>query len=630
MKRKAPATRQTARKSTRGTLRLRSVVSTHFDEDRIAEQESNEMETNEAELNREELMTDDETTTNENNDQTDHDDSDLLNNQQDDQPDSNQQDDDGRETDEHQENNLDQEANQQNGDRSNGILQPDDQPITIDISEDEIVTQVNNQATAQNTQETVSSSQSEFIVSIDSETFLTPPELADRANQNNDQARSTDESIQQPTTSTNGQPNEIVELDERPTTTVAETGWISNETVHAFKYKFKIGSTTKIAAFDLDGTLITPKSKNKFSKDITDWKLLNGGLKAKIGKLIEDGYAFVIFSNQMGVSRKFITLKQAKLKFKNIVEHLNLPCIAFFCTHLDAYRKPSIGMLELYKTINGQRKLDLNNSFFVGDAMGRPKDHSAADLLFAYNCKLPFIPIEGFISGFEKPKLFTYDQLKKYRIPKFPNPSLPKTPRILAKACKGTGNEGSEFLFITDLIDTVEKFVDENSKSIILLLVGLFGSGKTFFFNNYLAGKGYKSIDSSRSLEDEQALFNSYVQDDDVLNKRIVIDQPNLTDKQRKRWIELAKKEGYEAFAIQFNLTVEQCLHLVRFRNYYIEPNRKAPTQTELIKQSLSLQEPRYDEGFRTVYKLDFFENFNESPLKENIQYYHHVLFDKP
>lgn len=150
---------------------------------------------------------------------------------------------------------------------------------------------------------------------------------------------------------------------------VEETGWIDDNSVHAFKYKYQIGSTdkNKIAAFDLDGTLITPKSNNKFSRNINDWKLLDNRLRNEIKRLINDGYNFVIFSNQMGVSSKFIALNQIKKKFENIVRYIDLPCVAILATHQDKNRKPSIGMLEFYNTIINTTKLELKNSFFVGD-----------------------------------------------------------------------------------------------------------------------------------------------------------------------------------------------------------------------------------------------------------------------
>lgn len=45
----------------------------------------------------------------------------------------------------------------------------------------------------------------------------------------------------------------------------------------------------KIAAFDLDGCVITTKSEAKFPKDATDWKWWNGAVLPKIRQVHADG-----------------------------------------------------------------------------------------------------------------------------------------------------------------------------------------------------------------------------------------------------------------------------------------------------------------------------------------------------
>lgn len=48
--------------------------------------------------------------------------------------------------------------------------------------------------------------------------------------------------------------------------------------------------STKVAAFDLDGTVIAPRSGNKFPKDKDDWKYWNGGVPKAIRDLHADGW----------------------------------------------------------------------------------------------------------------------------------------------------------------------------------------------------------------------------------------------------------------------------------------------------------------------------------------------------
>ena len=56
---------------------------------------------------------------------------------------------------------------------------------------------------------------------------------------------------------------------------------------------------SKIAAFDLDYTLICPKSGRRFPKDQDDWKLMFSNISNKLKKL--NGYSIVVFTNQKNI-----------------------------------------------------------------------------------------------------------------------------------------------------------------------------------------------------------------------------------------------------------------------------------------------------------------------------------------
>ncbi len=58
----------------------------------------------------------------------------------------------------------------------------------------------------------------------------------------------------------------------------------------------------KVAAFDMDGTLISTNSGRKFPKDSNDWRLLHETeLKRKLKNLVDTGFCIVIISNQVNV-----------------------------------------------------------------------------------------------------------------------------------------------------------------------------------------------------------------------------------------------------------------------------------------------------------------------------------------
>ena len=64
-----------------------------------------------------------------------------------------------------------------------------------------------------------------------------------------------------------------------------------------------IKGSSKIAAFDMDWTIIKPKGKKKFPQNRKDWEWMFNGdpVTKKLKQLNSDGYQIVIFSNQNGI-----------------------------------------------------------------------------------------------------------------------------------------------------------------------------------------------------------------------------------------------------------------------------------------------------------------------------------------
>ena len=98
--------------------------------------------------------------------------------------------------------------------------------------------------------------------------------------------------------------------------------------------------STKIAAFDMDGTLITTKSGRVFPIDKNDWRLLyENRTREKLEALYTQGYKIVIITNQAGIATGKLKLEDFQSKVQNIVtklnrgktENLTLP-IQLFCS----------------------------------------------------------------------------------------------------------------------------------------------------------------------------------------------------------------------------------------------------------------------------------------------------------
>jgi hypothetical protein len=68
------------------------------------------------------------------------------------------------------------------------------------------------------------------------------------------------------------------------------------------------------------------------------------------------------------------------------MRQLDIPLSIYAATQADEYRKPRTGMwkelMDDYD-LDLDERLDLKGSFFVGDAAGRPADHSCSDRLDA-------------------------------------------------------------------------------------------------------------------------------------------------------------------------------------------------------------------------------------------------------
>lgn len=120
-------------------------------------------------------------------------------------------------------------------------------------------------------------------------------------------------------------------------------------------------------------------------------------------------YIVVIFSNQGGVVTKPDAKRYRYLKerVEQIAFDLDIPFWFYAATKEPkvlpagqvSFRKPATGMWlhfqEDFKQ-KGFQELDLENSFFVGDAAGRSKDFSDSDLKFATSLGLKFYTPEEF------------------------------------------------------------------------------------------------------------------------------------------------------------------------------------------------------------------------------------------
>lgn len=103
---------------------------------------------------------------------------------------------------------------------------------------------------------------------------------------------------------------------------ISEGKWtLVEQGLHCYTNHFSL-DTTKVAAFDLDHTLITPKSSSKFPKDANDWKFMYAEVPAMLKRLSISGYNIVIFTNQRNIDLYGERMSHFKRKIRDIFSHV--------------------------------------------------------------------------------------------------------------------------------------------------------------------------------------------------------------------------------------------------------------------------------------------------------------------
>ncbi|KAK8453601.1 hypothetical protein SEVIR_5G312700v4 [Setaria viridis] len=185
------------------------------------------------------------------------------------------------------------------------------------------------------------------------------------------------------------------------------THWKAFETVIFHEQEDGLHASAKIAAFDFDGCL-AKTSVRIIGAD--KWSLQHKSIPEKLQRLYIDGYKLVIFTNESNIDRwknkrqEAIDSKVGRLD--NFIECVKVPIQVFIAcglgkgkgTPADPYRKPNPGMWWLMaQHFNSGIEIDMDKSFYVGDAAGRENDHSDADIEFAKAIGLKFhVPEEYF------------------------------------------------------------------------------------------------------------------------------------------------------------------------------------------------------------------------------------------
>ncbi len=285
----------------------------------------------------------------------------------------------------------------------------------------------------------------------------------------------------------------------------------------------------KIASFDLDHTIIKPKSGKKFPIDAEDWEWLYPYVPYKLKEIAKD-FTIIIFSNQLGISKGKVTKNQIYTKCKDIYEKLEIPLIFMFSEKDDKYRKPRIGFWRtIVKEYNFKpQKL---RSFYVGDGAGRLRDFNDTDRKFAHNIGIRFMTPEEYFLGKDE----EYWEYNGYDLKKS--------------------------------IEATKIDITFEDKPIIILIRGMPCSGKTFLANKIKSEHDF-TILSNDNLKKN---FDKILKESILKNENIIVEGLYYSKAQQNSFFEIISDLNYYKVLINVETNEDLSFHL----NYYRFLNEK-------------------------------------------------------
>uniref|UniRef100_A0A671TKY6 Polynucleotide kinase 3'-phosphatase n=1 Tax=Sparus aurata TaxID=8175 RepID=A0A671TKY6_SPAAU len=352
-----------------------------------------------------------------------------------------------------------------------------------------------------------------------------------------------------------------------------------------------VKGSDKIAGFDIDGCIITTKSGKVFPTGPDDWKILYHEIQPRLASLLRKGYKVVFFTNQMGIARGKLRPEVFKSKVEDILTRLQLPVQVFVAAGPGIYRKPVMGMWNhLCEKANDGVTVDQKQSFYVGDAAGRPenwapgkkkKDFSSSDRLFALNIGLEFHTPEEYFLGWKR---------ALFNLPNF-------DPRK---------------------IDSTAKLYDPPSASLtsgqteVIVAVGFPASGKSTFFHTHVIPKGYVYVnrDTLGSWQNCVSACERALKE----GRSVAVDNTNPDPESRKRYVDVAKAAGVPCRCFQFSASLEQAKHNNRFREM-TPSNSKHAKVNDMVFHSYKKHfvPPALSEGFSEILQVHFVPDFKDS-----------------
>ncbi|KLU86922.1 bifunctional polynucleotide phosphatase/kinase [Magnaporthiopsis poae ATCC 64411] len=361
----------------------------------------------------------------------------------------------------------------------------------------------------------------------------------------------------------------------------------------------------KIAAFDLDSTLIATSSGKKHATGPGDWKWWDRSVPSRLQSLYnDDGYRVVILSNQGGLTlhpdpkskgptkSAKARVDQFKQKCSSVLAQLGIPTTLYAATASDVFRKPRVGMwTEMLQDYGlDPADVDLEHSIFVGDAGGRTaqlvkgskpllKDFSCSDRNLAHNVGISYQTPEEYFLG-QEPRDFTRDF-------------------DLAHHCFPDADESGK--------NAEGRLFERKNDTDIVLFCGPPGAGKSTFYWKHLKSLGYERVNQDQLKTKEKCLAAAT----DLVKegRSVAVDNTNPDPETRAQWVALAAKRAVPIRCIWFKtpITLAQHNDAVRSMNPMLNPEARASLPVLAFNSFGSrFKEPKLSEGFQDIIEIDF------------------------
>jgi DNA 3'-phosphatase len=309
---------------------------------------------------------------------------------------------------------------------------------------------------------------------------------------------------------------------------------------------------TKIAAFDLDGTLFVWSAGGGFwPSQPNHYELWSSGVITKLRGLYDNGYKLVLFSNQGGIQKahqgKKATLVKTVVDW--LAHQIDRPVYCTMSTKSpkksdDSFHKPGRKMWDTMVQIHNKGvDVDLSESFFVGDSAEPDDEQGGVDRRFAETVGIKFYtPTEYFgPSDYDKRQLAKGVQAV---VSPPPQQALEARKALLGGYMKGP---------------------------ILLILCGVQGSGKSTFCEQLLQQNNDHWVHLSQDTINngkpgKRETVEEQTRTSLQLGKSVVVDRMHLDPQQRGYFIEVANSMSAPAHVVLLNPPKEIIAKRVRER----------------------------------------------------------------